>query len=185
MKKPITITLFAVLIISLLVASFAVSPVQAAYDSGRRGPTGNRGQRVLSQSTTAVVLTDQEKIDLGEAIREEYTAMNTYLGISKEYGDNALFARIARSEQQHVNALIRVAERHGVEVPENSGEVAEVEWTTYAEACEFGVKFEKLDAGLYDELLAKTSNPELVRVYTRLQSASLNNHLRAFETCLP
>ena len=118
MKRPITITLFAILIISLLVASFAVSPVQAAYDSGRRGPTGNRGQRVLSQSTTAVVLTDQEKIDLGEAIREEYTAMNTYLGISKEYGDNALFARIARSEQQHVNALIQWQNVMALKVPE-------------------------------------------------------------------
>jgi hypothetical protein len=46
-----------------------------------------------------------------------------------------------------------------------------------------GVDLEIADAALYDELLAKTSNPALIRVYTRLQAASLNNHLPAFEAC--
>ncbi len=103
----------------------------------------------------------------------------------KELGEIQPFLRIARSEQQHVNALIRVAERFGVEVPENAGEVADIEWSTFEEACQLGVTFEQIDADLYDELLPNTTNPILIRVYTNLQSASLNNHLPAFEACIP
>jgi hypothetical protein len=78
-----------------------------------------------------------------------------------------------------------VAERFGVEVPENAGEVADIAWSTIEEACQMGVTFEQMDAALYDELLANTINPVLIRVYTNLQRASLNNHLPAFEACIP
>jgi hypothetical protein len=130
-------------------------------------------------------LSEQEAAGLAAAIQEEYTAMNTYQAIMNELGEIQPFFRVARSEQQHVNALIRVAERFGVEVPENAGEVAEIEWSTLEEACQLGVTFEQMDAALYDELLPNTTNPVLIRVYTNLQRASLNSHLPAFEACNP
>ena len=130
-------------------------------------------------------LSEQEAAGLAAAIQEEYTAMNTYQAIMNELGEIQPFFRVARSEQQHVNALIRVAERFGVEVPENAGEVAEIEWSTLEEACQLGVTFEQMDAALYDELLPNTTNPVLIRVYTNLQRASLNSHSPAFEACVP
>lgn len=39
------------------------------------------------------------------------------------------------------------------------------------------------DAALYDELKLVTTHADLLRVYDRLQSASLNSHLPAFEAC--
>jgi len=187
MKNKKSVTIIALAILVLVASAFTYTPAQAAADTARRGPNGNRGQgtNALGSAVSSTSLTDQEKADLAAAIQEEYTAMNTYLAIVEELGDVSPFACIARSEQQHVNALIRVAERYGVEAPANAGEVADIEWSTYAEACVLGVTFEKMDAALYDELLANTTNSALTRVYTNLQAASLNKHLPAFESCAP
>jgi hypothetical protein len=182
-KKAISITLT---ILALVLTAFSYSPSQAAFESGRGGPPNGRGQQVNPrQVTTTASLSEQEAADLALAIQEEFTAMNTYQAVMNELGEIRLFFRIARSEQQHVNALIRVAERYGVEAPENAGEVADIEWSTIEEACQMGVTFEQMDAALYDELLLNTTNPALIRVYTNLQRASLNNHLPAFEACNP
>lgn len=181
-----TITLIALAVIVLTTAAFTYSPTQAASDFGRRGPRQGTGWRQAPQSGNLGIapLSEEEKSGLKAAIVEEYTAMNTYLAISKEY-DSLLFARIARSEQRHVDALIKAAARAGLEIPENPGSGAEKTWSSYAEACAFGVQFEKEDAALYDELMAKTSNAALTRIYTNLQRASLQNHLPAFEACNP
>lgn len=186
MKNKKTVTLITLTILALVLTAFSYSPSQAASYSGRGGPPNGRFQQVNPvQNTTTATLSEQEAADLALAIQEEYTAMNTYQAIMAELGEIQPFSRIARSEQQHVNALIRVAERFGVEVPENAGAIADIEWTTFAEACQLGVTFEQMDADLYDELLPNTTNPALIRVYTNLQRASLNNHLPAFEACNP
>ena len=186
MKNKKSITLIAIAIFVMVVTAFVYSPSQAAVEAGRGGPTNKRTQPVNAAGmTAATTLSEQEAADLAAAIQEEYTAMNTYQAIMEELGEVEPFSRFARSEQQHVNALIRVAERFGVEVPENAGEVADIEWSTLEEACQLGVTFEQLDADLYDEILPNTTNPMLIRVYTNLQRASLNNHLPAFEACIP
>lgn len=186
MKNKKSITLIAIAIFVMVVTAFVYSPSQAAVEAGRGGPTNKQSQPVNAAGmTAATTLSEQEAADLAAAIQEEYTAMNTYQAIMDELGEIQPFLRIARSEQQHANALIRVAERFGVEVPENAGEVADIEWSTFEEACQLGVTFEQLDADLYDEILPNTTNPVLIRVYTNLQRASLNNHLPAFEACIP
>ena len=186
MKNKKSITLIAIAILILVITAFVYSPTQAAADNGRGTPTNRWSQSANAEAMVmATTLSEQEAAGLAAAIQEEYTAMNTYQAIMNELGDVQPFLRIARSEQQHVNALIRVAERFGVEVPENAGEVADIEWSTLEEACQLGVTFEQMDAALYDELLPNTTNPVLIRVYTNLQRASLNNHLPAFEACIP
>ena len=171
---------------TLVITASVYSPSLAATDAGRGGPPNIRGIQANPQGQTVVTaLSEQEAAGLAEAIQEEYTAMNTYQAVINALGDVQPFVRIARSEQQHVNALIRVAQRFGVDVPENAGEVADIEWSTVEEACQMGVTFEQMDADLYDELLPNTTNPVLIRVYTNLQRASLNNHLPAFEACIP
>ena len=186
MKNIESITLIAIAILVMVVNAFVYSPTQAAVEAGRGGPTNKWSQQPNAAGiTTATTLSEQEVADLAAAIQEEYTAMNTYQAVMDELGNVQPFSRIARSEQQHVNALIRVAERFGIDVPENAGEVAEIAWSTLEDACQMGVTFEQMDAALYDELLANTTNPVLIRVYTNLQRASLNNHLPAFEACNP
>ena len=186
MKNHKTITLITLTVLALVLTAFSYSPSQAAFDSGRGGPPSGRGRQVNSaQNPITAALSEQEAADLALAIQEEYTAMNTYQAIMGELGEIQPFSRIARSEQQHVDAIIRVAQRFGVEIPENAGLIADIEWTTFAEACQLGVTFEQMDADLYDQLLPNTTNAMLIRVYTNLQRASLNNHLPAFEACNP
>lgn len=186
MKNKKSITLIAIAVLVMVVTAFVYSPSQAAVEAGRGVPPNKRSPQANAESMTmTTTLSEQEAADLAAAIQEEYTAMNTYQAIMEELGEIQPFARIARSEQQHVNALIRVAERFGVEVPENAGEIADIEWSTFEEACQLGVTFEQIDADLYDELLPNTTNPMLIRVYTNLQRASLEQHLPAFEACIP
>ena len=173
-------------ILVLVLTASVHSPTLAASDAGRGGPPNRNGQNASPQGQTVVTtLSEQEAADLATAIQEEYTAMNTYQAVINELGNVRPFSRIVRAEQQHVNALIRVAQRFGVEVPENAGEVASSEWSTLEEACDMGVTFEQMDADLYDELLPNTANAVLIRVYTNLQRASLEKHLPAFEACIP
>ena len=186
MKNKKTITIIALAILTLVITASVYSPSLAASDAGRGGPPNGRAQQSNVVGTAAAAtLSEQEAADLAEAIQEEYTAMNTYQAVIDELGEVQPFSRIVRAEQQHVNALIRVAQRFGVEAPENAGAVADIEWSTVEEACQMGVTFEQMDADLYDELLPNTTNPVLIRVYTNLQRASLNNHLPAFEACIP
>ena len=186
MKNKKTITIIALAILTLVITASVYSPSLAASDAGRGGPPNGRAQQSNVVGTAAAAtLSEQEASDLAEAIQEEYTAMNTYQAVIDELGEVQPFSRIVRAEQQHVNALIRVAQRFGVDVPENAGEVAEIEWSTLTEACQMGVIFEQVDAALYDDLMLNTSNPMLTRVYSNLQRASLEKHLPTFEACNP
>ena len=186
MKTKKSKLLVLALTATLVAVSLITSPSQAAALTGQRGPGGSNGSGYGYAKTglqAITTLSDLEAEDLQNAIREEYMALNTYQAVLERYPGALPFRQIVVSEGQHVAALIRVAERHGVAVPENSGEVADDTYGSLPEACQMGVELEIADAALYDDLLAGTNNPALIRVYTQLQSASLNNHLPAFEIC--
>ncbi len=53
-----------------------------------------------------------------------------------------------------------------------------------AASCALGASAEIADAALYDELLPLVqAHPDVVQVMQSLRSASLDNHLPAFERC--
>ncbi|RPJ45067.1 MAG: DUF2202 domain-containing protein [Chloroflexi bacterium] len=118
-----------------------------------------------------------------EAILEEYGAYNLYQSVITQLGNVYPFSQIVRSEQQHINVLLRQAEKYGVAVPLNPGLATQPTFTTLAQACQAGVTAEIADAQLYDTLKPVTTHTDLLQVYSNLQSASLNNHLPAFQTC--
>ena len=151
----------------------------------RERVTGAARVRVPFGSYAALTpLTPQEVDALEQAILEEYGAYNLYQYIDQTYDYGDLFGQIAQSEQQHVNALIRQAEKYGMIAPENPGLTDPPAFTSQEEACQAGVYAEQQDADLYDELMALTDKADLERVFTRLQTASLESHLPAFEACL-
>ena len=86
------------------------------------------------------------------------------------------------SEQRHIDAIEKVLTRYGAAIPEVTVEL-DVHFSTLAEACAAGVKAEKADAAIYDEWLPKVEKAEVIKVFQSLQSASLNQHLKAFEAC--
>lgn len=194
MFKSISKTIFSLLAISLLVVMIAafmpLSPVAAAgfeTTDQRGGPGGNsQGQGNGTGTGSGIAstpLTDAEIDALEKAILEEYRAFNLYQSVQDQLGDVYPFNQIMRSEQQHINALVRQAEKYSVTIPANPGLNPQPEFTNLVTACQAGVNAEIEDAALYDTLKTVTTHTDILRVYDNLQNASLKSHLVEFQTC--
>jgi hypothetical protein len=149
------------------------------------GPTGRAAAPMTGtyQSATGASLDPGEAEALTDAINEEYGALNTYKAAIDQFGSIYPFSQVARSEQQHVNALARLFTKYGLAAPANPGLASRPTWDSVADACQTGVDAEIADAALYDELEPKVDNADILRVFANLQAASLNSHLPAFEAC--
>jgi len=149
------------------------------WDNSQQPSRGmGRHQGIVAEKPDAA-----EVAALQEALDEEYGALNTYKAVMAQLGDIYPFNRIARSEQQHVNALVRLFTKYGLEVPSNPGLTTTPTWASVAAACATGVAAEKADAALYDRLEPQVDNADILRVFANLQRASLESHLPAFEAC--
>ena len=180
--KIAQILIALLLIVGLLGVSVGAA---SAADPARFGkPTGRPTTPTTWQARGVRAPLDAAEIEaLQRAVLEEYGAINTYQAVIEQFGAVQPFSVIARSEQQHVNALLRQATKYGVAAPVNPGLAEAPQWGSIADACQTGVAAEIADAALYDELLKVTDNADLVQVYRNLQAASLNRHLPAFEAC--
>lgn len=111
----------------------------------------------------------------------EYAAAASYAAVLDEYGLVEPYATIYQAELRHIDALIRQLEQAGEIAPLNPylGKIkAPGDLTTAAEAWAEG---EILNVELYDDLIKKTTNANLLKVLGNLRSASLDSHLPAFE----
>jgi hypothetical protein len=174
--------------LSCLILATPLGTVSAKAD-GKGSPGGKGGSGLGTGSTgtvtgvTTTPLSEAEKDAVSRAILEEYGALNLYNSVIAEFGNVTPFYRIAKAEQQHVNALIKQATKYGVTVPVNSGLIEEVTFSSLSEACTAGAAAEIADAALYDELKPITTHTDILQVYTTLQNASLKSHLPAFQVC--
>jgi hypothetical protein len=184
MKKNIVMKFVSggIIAAAILTMVFTAIPVSAAGLDGRGGPGGYGGSGVGGNLSTTP-LTTAEINGLKYAVLEEYGALNTYIAVIDQFGDVFPFVKIVQSEQQHVNALLRLADRYGIIVPVNLGLTNSLGIATVTEACQIGVSAEIADADLYTQIMKVTTHPDLLRVYSNLQSASLNMHLTQFEAC--
>lgn len=121
---------------------------------------------------------------LGRALQEEYTAERLYRHVLAIFGpDTAPFALIAEAEVRHAAALELLFERRNLAPPAWTP-VSFPTYASIAEACGGGVAAEIADADVYRPYLERTDLPQDVRnVFANLQTASLENHLPAFERC--
>jgi hypothetical protein len=111
----------------------------------------------------------------------EYAAAASYEAVLDKYGSVEPYATIYQAELRHIDALIRQLQRLGEPVPSNpyTGKIkAPGDLVTAAKAWAEG---EILNVELYDDLLGKTDNANLIKVLENLRRASLESHLPAFE----
>jgi hypothetical protein len=111
----------------------------------------------------------------------EYAAAASYEAVLDKYGSVEPYATIYQAELRHIDALIRQLQRLGEPVPSNpyTGKIkAPGDLVTAAKAWAEG---EILNVELYDDLIAKTTNANLLKVLGNLRRASLESHLPAFE----
>jgi hypothetical protein len=111
----------------------------------------------------------------------EYAAAASYLAVLDKYGSVEPYQTIYQAELRHIDALIRQLERLGVDVPENPylGKITAPE--DLVSAAKAWAEGEVLNVELYDQLISKTDNENLLKVLGNLRSASLDSHLPAFE----
>ena len=116
----------------------------------------------------------------------EYAAYATYEAILAEYGQVSPFANILKAEGSHIDALKQILDRYGVPYPDENPYLGVVEAPgSLAEAAQEGVDAEIANVGLYEEQLTVAADyPDIVAVFTNLQTASLERHLPAFERAL-
>lgn len=119
------------------------------------------------------------------ALDDKFHAYETYISVIEKFGAQTPFTNIVEAEQRHQKALIALFETHEVPLIENRWVGAIEVPSTLEEAYVMGVNAEVATIQMYDMLLAYAGNyPEVKDVFYKLQAASFNNHLSAFQNHL-
>ncbi len=122
---------------------------------------------------------------LARAITDEYRAETTYEGVVVDFGQVLPFVTIISAEQRHSAAIARLYTSRDLAVPPNPWTIATVpHFSTLREACAAGAAAERANIAMYDELLRTDLPADVRQVFTNNRSASLENHLPAFERCM-
>lgn len=136
-------------------------------------------------STTAgVFLSDAVRTAMAEAIADEYRAETTYEAVIGDLGRPLPFVNVLTAEQRHSASIARLFEARGLQPPANDWTVATVpRFATLPAACAAAVTAERENIALYDGYLALELPADVAQVFQRNRTASLVNHLPAFERC--
>jgi rubrerythrin len=127
---------------------------------------------------------DFDRKALADALDDEYRAEATYQAVIDRFGEVRPFINIIRAEQRHADMVKQQYTRLGIAAPANPylGKIAAP--ASMLEACEQGVTAEIENIALYDELLPKIGDPQVRATLERLQAASRDRHLPAFQRCV-
>lgn len=116
-----------------------------------------------------------------EALDDEYKARATYAAVIERHGAVRPFVNIIAAEDRHARALERLLTKDGHAIPADrwTGKVTAPDRLEQAYA--LGVQAEIENRDMYDRLERMTSEPDVLRVFGNLRTASQQNHLPAFQ----
>jgi rhodanese-related sulfurtransferase/rubrerythrin len=118
------------------------------------------------------------------ALEDERRAEATYQAVLNRYPDSRPFANVIEAEKRHQSFLLPLFEKYGVTVPVNAFDPASIATPVLiSEACKAAVAAENENIALYAGFLEFITEQDIREVFTRLQSASRENHLPAFKRC--
>lgn len=121
---------------------------------------------------------------LERAIQDEYRAEAIYQGVLGDFGPVQPFANVLGAEERHSAAIGRLFTARSLAVPPATSTVATVpHFASVAAACAAGVVAERENIAMYDELLRADLPVDVRQVFSNNRSASVLNHLPAFERC--
>lgn len=145
---------------------------------------------------TVLTLTEDEKANLLFMREEEKLARDVYLYFHDKYGLN-IFSNIASSEQTHMNAVLTIMEKYGVEDPVSNelgvftnatlqqlyDDLIAQGDASLVDALRGGATIEDVDIRDLDNVIETTSKTDLIALYGMLECGS-RNHMRAFTSQL-
>jgi hypothetical protein len=142
-----------------------------------------------SCSTSDEAVVPDLSVDVVNALQatltDEYKAQITYQKVLDDFRSSTRpFVNIKSAEIKHADAIISLMNKYGIEVPTNSFRVEEMPvFNSVKAACALGVIAEIENIELYDSYLTLDLPADVRAVFENNRSASLNNHLLAFENC--
>ena len=178
-----------------LMAGLLFTPVQ----SDARGQGQGRGTGQQSGLSTVIAnlpmqdLSTEEELGLARMREEEKLARDVYLTMYDKW-NHIVFASIARSEQQHMDAVKILIDKYNQPDPvvgHDRGEFSDPEMQvlydsliaqgseSLVDALKVGATIEDLDIKDLYELLEQTDNSDIKTIYQNLAKGS-RNHLRAY-----
>lgn len=190
-----TRTTFAAIAATAVLGTFGF----AASTAYAAGPGAGAGDRTAGANLPAAASTinDEVKADLVFMVQEERLAEDVYAYIADKYDVSRPFTNIARSEQQHQDAVTVLLERYSLTDPSAGmapGTYADVHLqelydqliaqadVSLSEAYKVGVAIEETDIADLKEALAEDGLPADVKVVYERLTAGSENHLKAFTT---
>jgi hypothetical protein len=160
---------------------------QGGYGAGQGGGRGTAdGDPVRPDpllTTAGGDLSESEVEALHLALDDEYQAWAVYDQVIADFGAVRPFRSIRSAEAQHIDALVTLFERYGLDVPANDWPGNVPTFGSLPEACAAAVEVETANVALYNQLFGMVDNADLVQVFTALQNASQTKHLPALTRC--
>lgn len=118
------------------------------------------------------------------ALNDEYHAEAMYQQVLDDYGETTRpFSNVIVTEERHQTSLLDLFAVYELTVPDNPWPGTIEPLATLSDACTAAVEAEIVNATLYDFLYSTTDRTDVIAVYERLQAASNDEHLPAFERC--
>ena len=115
------------------------------------------------------------------AIQDEYLAQAKYTAIAEANNNANPFSNIAEAEATHINELLPLFEKNGIQVPVNDASDRVTLPDSLAASYAMGIEGETQNISMYKRFLEEEVLPEDVKaVFERLMAAS-EEHLQAFE----
>jgi hypothetical protein len=184
MKKIGTLTVFA-LGVSLVLNSMVIA-------GGRPAASASSGVCTAVSALPYQEPDDAEKADLLYMREEEKLAHDVYLALYNKWKHRA-FNTIARSEQQHTDAIKSLLDKYGLEDPAVStpgifsneelqslyDELVAAGSVSLIEALRAGATIEDLDIYDLNDAVSAADNSDIKTVYRNLTKGS-ENHLKTF-----
>lgn len=130
------------------------------------------------------MLDDNTKAMTLEALIDEYKARAFYRLVIKKFGEVRPFINIVEAEETHSRALEILCDHFGIPLPKDDWEEKFEPPSSVLEACRAGIQGEHDNIAMYDRFLQQTKVPEVLALFQRLQAASRQHHLPAFERCV-
>jgi hypothetical protein len=181
----------------LIVAMVSVGILSTGARVSAAGPVANSSDVAQGQPAVNVALSEAEQAALLYMREEEKLARDVYTVWATTWGE-PIFATIAASEQQHMNAVGRLLVRYGLPDPtvgRAAGEYADPQLQLIYDtlivqgnvsldaALQTGITIETVDIADLDSRLADTTHNDILRVFNNLRRGS-TRHLAAFGKAL-
>lgn len=160
---------------------------------------GFAGITASAPQAQATVPDDTLVADLSYMREEERFARDVYTALAEHYDQARPFSTIKNAEQRHLDAIGALLTSYGIDDPSEglaAGDYAYNELdqqyaslvangtASLPKAYAAGVTIETQDIADLEAAIARTAEPDALRVFQRLLSGS-ENHLRAFSIAAP